>query len=550
MRISMPALILVIAVGVCALADVVHMKDGRKLEGKIVSEKEETIELKMKYGTITLRRSDIERIEKTEPAEKLQPKPEPESEPEPAGKQQPQEPEKKPHPAWKVRLDEKKIQKLIRYLRSIKHYIYASRRLAEAGEQAVAPLISLFREEEIPTYTEETLVKIGKAAVGPLLKALKDRDEIVRTHAARVLGEIGDREAVEPLIEALKEKSDHVRDLAADALGKIGDKKAVEPLIGLLKDKRWEIRVDAAESLAYIGDIRAAGALKKLWKEDKNPVVQLSAAFGVVKTTASKETYDFIVSVLKDKSSENRRYAALRLGDIGGEKSIHLLIDLLGNEDFSLRGGAYIALKKTGKKAVMPLTKMLSAEKSDTRHLAALALMDIGDKRAIEPLIEALKTGLTSTAATALGGLGDKKAVEPLINALRHENKHYRSRAAGALEKLQEPKAVKALLSTLRDKEESVCEAAAFALAATGAPAVKPLIGALKGASRSVQAHIGLALERMQDENAVEPLIKALKNTKGSIHTTIRETLERLTLEDIDGGYKEWYEWWEKNKVK
>ena len=365
-----------------------------------------------------------------------------------------------------------------------------------------------------------------------------------------ILREIGDKNAVEPLIEALKEKSDHVRDLATDALGKIGDKKAVEPLIGLLKDKRWEIRCDAAESLAYIGDVRAAEALKKLWKEDKNPVVQLSAAFGVVKTAGSKEAYEFIVSVLKDKNSKNRRYAALRLGDIGGEESIRLLTESLREENFSLCAGANIGLKKIGEKAIAPLINMLNAEKKGTRHFVAITLMDIGDKRAIEPLIEALKKRLISTAATALGYLGDKKAFKPLTEALQDDDKKYRSSAAGALGRLRDPRAVNALLKALRDKEESVCESTAFALAEIGAPAVKPLIGALKGASRSVQAHIGLALERMQDENAVEPLIKALKNTKGSIHTTIRETLERLTLEDIDGGYKEWYEWWEKNKVK
>ncbi len=47
-----------------AIADVIHMKDGRKLEGEITEEAEEYIKLKMKYGSMTIQRSKIEKIEK------------------------------------------------------------------------------------------------------------------------------------------------------------------------------------------------------------------------------------------------------------------------------------------------------------------------------------------------------------------------------------------------------------------------------------------------------------------------------------------------------
>lgn len=49
----------------------------------------------------------------------------------------------------------------------------------------------------------DELVKIGKSAVEPLIAALKDADDDVPKHAAKVLGEIKDRRAVEPLIAAL-----------------------------------------------------------------------------------------------------------------------------------------------------------------------------------------------------------------------------------------------------------------------------------------------------------------------------------------------------------
>ena len=48
--------------GDCLLADTIIMKDGRKLEGKIIKVSEEEIEIQLKYGTMKVSRSRIEEI--------------------------------------------------------------------------------------------------------------------------------------------------------------------------------------------------------------------------------------------------------------------------------------------------------------------------------------------------------------------------------------------------------------------------------------------------------------------------------------------------------
>ena len=134
--------------------------------------------------------------------------------------------------------------------------------------------------------------------VEPLIKVLEDEDEYgyVRSNAASVLGEIGDKRAVEPLIKALGDNV-YVRYEALPlsgfytgdrgkisrgavlkmkkkkpvavivALGKIGDKRAVEPLIELLKDptigNRHERLEKAVEALGRIGDKRAVEPIIK-----------------------------------------------------------------------------------------------------------------------------------------------------------------------------------------------------------------------------------------------------------------------------------------------
>jgi HEAT repeat protein len=67
---------------------------------------------------------------------------------------------------------------------------------------------------------------------------------------------------------------------------------------------------------------------------------------------------------------------------------------------------------------------------------AAEALGRIGDVRAVEPLLIALKESITDVrniSAEALGKIGDARAIEPLITALDDNSWNVRSAAARAL---------------------------------------------------------------------------------------------------------------------
>ena len=71
---------------------------------------------------------------------------------------------------------------------------------------------------------------------------------------------------------------------------------------------------------------------------------------------------------------------------------------------------------------------------------AAEALGEIGDARAVEPLILALKDEyweVRRRAAEALGEIGDARAVEPLKKALNDESRGVREAARDALEKIK-----------------------------------------------------------------------------------------------------------------
>jgi HEAT repeat protein len=148
------------------------------------------------------------------------------------------------------------------------------------------------------------------------------------------------------------------------------------------------------------------------------------------------------------------------------------------------------------------------------RMRAAVALGEIGDPRAVEPLIAALgdeNLNVRIDAAKALGKIGDPRAVEPLIAALGDENLNVRIDAAEALSKIGVP-AVAHLIVALGNEDQRVRSGAAKALGKIGDPrAVEPLIAALEDEDFWVRQSVIVALGSVSDERAVEPLIIALQ---------------------------------------
>ena len=152
------------------------------------------------------------------------------------------------------------------------------------------------------------------------------------------------------------------------------------------------------------------------------------------------------------------------------------------------------------------------------RRRAANALGNIGDEKAVEPLISALNeenVHIRRATAGALGHIGDERAVEPLILALNDEDKSVRTLVAGALGKIRDKRAVEPLILALNDDEEDVRWYASVSLGEIGdKKAVEPLTHALKDEGKIVRCFAAESLGKIGDKRAVEPLIQILKSEK------------------------------------
>src|SRR3989442_13923298 len=126
--------------------------------------------------------------------------------------------------------------------------------------RAVGPLVEALHDEDRAVREAATtaLRKIGPAAASALLSALQDPNSNVQEAAVAILKDMATPEAVEPLVGCLTSKNWVMRMHAAKALGNLGDERAVCHLIPLLMDSVKAVRGDATDALAGIG--RPAGA--------------------------------------------------------------------------------------------------------------------------------------------------------------------------------------------------------------------------------------------------------------------------------------------------
>jgi HEAT repeat protein len=126
------------------------------------------------------------------------------------------------------------------------------------------------------------------------------------------------------------------------------------------------------------------------------------------------------------------RYEAARtLGKMGDERAIEPLVDILGDfdtldEECKVNWSASEALIRLGEMAVVPLIEALNKNPDHPkdgwrRYWVAQTLRRMRDKRAVEALIRVLEDDdreAIEGAAEALAELGDKRAIELLGQAL------------------------------------------------------------------------------------------------------------------------------------
>jgi len=320
------------------------------------------------------------------------------------------------------------------------------------------------------------------ALVGELRMAEFGRVPRVPLEAAYALGETGDARAVEPLVTLLGNGTPRGREAAACALGKIGDRRAVEPLISALDYKAERVCKMAAEALDRLG-----------WRPDKS---RAGATYWV-----AKRQWQNCAKI--------------------GSPAVMPLLTAISAVDESGSNAAIEALVDIGEDAFERLLAALKDGDPNVRYAAAFALGEIGDERALLPLITALqRTDEDETVlprmAVALGKIGDAEAVEPLTAMLKHHRTSVRTYAAEALGEIGDLRAVRPLVNRLHsDQDARVRGAAKRALKELGwEPETTKPAAPEPAKQRQAEEHLRRGISHSQKENwrpAIEEFRKAVE---------------------------------------
>ncbi len=271
--------------------------------------------------------------------------------------------------------------------------------------------------------------------------------------------------------------------------------------------------------------------LRKFLESDDPALVMMGLS--IAKGAGVEVTLKDLERFLKNEDVETIKMGFTFAEEAGvGDEAMEMLCEELGDQKwFRVQNPIAKALEEIGDtRAIEPLIGLLSKpprhDPSAVRYYTARIIGKIG-KPAVEPLIEVLLLpvrgaadplyGAREYATKALEKIG-KPAVEPLIEVLSDRRRvgpktrsGARMSAAKALGEIGDERAIELLIEVLSDVDWWVRTYASRALGKFGdTRAVEPLIGLLSDETGSVREAAAEALGRIGDLRAVEPLIKAL----------------------------------------
>jgi len=247
----------------------------------------------------------------------------------------------------------------------------------------------------------------------------------------------------------------------------------------------------------------------------------------------------------------------------GDAAAADALVEMLRSRDKAVRDAAYESLTEAGAPAVPRLIAALEDNDPNIREYAAGALGNIGDERAVEPLMDMLRTAhvrryvaawalgevnaagavdllietmgepndaLQKESARALIKIGDK-SVPALIKALESPVPDRRKYACRALGVIQDHRAEARLIARLKDEDGDVVSAAALALGTAGTKeSVTPLIDALNHGNMTTRVNASIALGQLDAKDAVGPLEKIMESdTDPYVREWSARALENIT---------------------
>jgi len=226
-------------------------------------------------------------------------------------------------------------------------------------ERAIIPLVRVLVELKTFRVREkiiEALIHVGKKDIKTLATALNDHRWYVVRNIIYILRRIGDKRAIEYLLKYIGHRDSRVRKEMVKVLAELGGEEVLQPLAQRLDDQDEEVRILSAKAIRNIGSEDAKRIIlekisdKRFKEKDFDEKKEL---YGVLSMWKDKETFDFLVRILKKSSFfkwaenyEDKACAAFSLGLMGNKDALPFLYQLKDSKNRLLREFTRTAIKR------------------------------------------------------------------------------------------------------------------------------------------------------------------------------------------------------------
>jgi len=315
-----------------------------------------------------------------------------------------------------------------------------------------------------------------------LFAGLREDNRLIQAEAARLLGELGSRDAVGPLLDYVRYSRWHAKTTGFHALAQIGDRSVcdvIRPLVDLpnsSNDWYWygcrSVRAAAAVALLTLGDEGGAHYLTEL-ADKGDDVFYAWFAPALLRlpddppAAAALKKRITVESFLQEGSRQVRRtdpgviaMIAEALGVIGTDAAREVLMELLQFRSRYVRGQATLSLMEATPtdEQVAAVEDVAENDPTDfARIKASLALAkagraEYGDK--LRTSVDRCDDSFDEAVAVeAIGILGRSEDFDLVATRLRHEAPYVRQCAVEALERIDPDAAAERAEACRQDPE-------------------------------------------------------------------------------------------------
>jgi HEAT repeat protein len=297
---------------------------------------------------------------------------------------------------------------------------------AQLTDDQLGKLVITLREAEGFKVRLQAAVVLGRsggaAAVPPLVDALGDREVAVRGAAAIALGNLRDLRAVEALTRALDDEDGFVRSEAKGALAKLAMTGTLTRLPESA-DASERARLALVEVFSAAPGPAATGALVELLSSEPD-VVRL-AARQALNDRPPADVNSALRDGLRHPEPAVRQRSAELLGIRQDEAAVprlaEIYADLVEVDEVRLAARQSLAsMRAVLDPGVLAIQARTSADKRERARAVSLLGL-VGGERAFRVCVSALNDGevyVRGVAAMALAEMGDKRAIPELRGLL------------------------------------------------------------------------------------------------------------------------------------